>query len=278
MPHPLVEARTADGLRLHGLEYPANGTRQGATWVLLVHGLGGNFYTRPLPRLAQALSESGYPSLTVNTRGHDWISNPDSPDKGFIGASYEHLHEAPLDLDAFISYLKEKGAGRLVLLGHSLGGAKVLHYQSERANPMVSALVLVSPAWISYESRVRRVEGFAEAYQRALKLVGEGRQDELIRLESPRGSGGVTIHTAGTFAEKYGQPSRYDGLKLIGNIRCPIIVTAGSEEPELSEYARSLGATSGSTVDIVQGAGHYYDGRESQLSETITRWLGKNVR
>lgn len=274
----IIEVRTSDGVRLHGLEYSEADSGRAKTWVILVHGLGGNFYTRPLVKLAQELSRSGYPSLTINTRGHDWISSSDAPDRGFIGSACEYLHEVPLDLDAFIAYLTEKrGARRLVVLGHSLGGAKVLYYQSVKANPMVSALVLVSPAWISHASRARRVASFAETYERAMKLVREGRPEELIRLVAPRGSGADTIHTAGTFADKYSPLSGYDGLKLIGNIRNPILITAGSEEAELSEYARSLAAVSGSTVEIVQGAGHYCEGHETLLSEKITIWLGQNT-
>ena len=74
----LVETTTADGLTLHGAFYrndrsPDIGLPLDA--VLLVHGVGGNFYSSVLlERLAASFLQCGLTVVCANTRGHDFVS------------------------------------------------------------------------------------------------------------------------------------------------------------------------------------------------------------
>ncbi|MBI4460565.1 MAG: alpha/beta fold hydrolase [Acidobacteria bacterium] len=97
------------------------------TGLLMVHGAGtdlANFYNFP----PLHLEKWGYPVLAINTRFHDntskFIDNP--------------LELEALDIAAAITYLKSRPGieiEKIVLIGHSLGGARVVFYQTQAQLP-----------------------------------------------------------------------------------------------------------------------------------------------
>ena len=271
----LVQAETTDGYTLHGLRSTPDGRPERAS-LLLVHGVGGNFYSGPLPLLAKELTAHGYECLTINTRGHDWISGGEPP-KGFMGAAYELFEETLFDLDAFLQLLQDAGAKNLVLLGHSLGATKALYYQSSRPHSSIRSLIACSPADLSYEGRVKRIKGFEATYRQAKRSLAEGKADELYRVPSPTGWDSDTLFTARTLVNKYDRSTRFEASRLISNINTPILLTAGSKENTLLEHARKLSTHSRSTIEVIEGADHFYTGRHMGLAQVIDGWLSANL-
>ena len=79
----LVHVTTSDHFRLNGvwLEPTAQpDPDRVADAVLLIHGVGGNFYQPMLMELAQLLNEGGYGVACFDNTGHDalWARNPES--------------------------------------------------------------------------------------------------------------------------------------------------------------------------------------------------------
>jgi fermentation-respiration switch protein FrsA (DUF1100 family) len=104
--------------------YPVDGGRMGAIWV---GGIGGGFDSpaRGLyPELCEELVGDGIASLRVRYR-HPTI-----------------LEEATLDVIAGIAFLESQGVVALALIGHSFGGAVVIHAAS--ASPGVRAVVTLA--------------------------------------------------------------------------------------------------------------------------------------
>lgn len=146
-----TELRTPDGRRLHRREWPdAAGATQGT--VLIVHGLGehsGRYDT-----LARDLNAAGWRVVSYDHRGHGQSDGR----RGVIGAGDSLLH----DLAEVVRHLRCPAAnaepGRLVLLGHSMGGAVAARFMAPAADGLagepawrdaaqaVHALVLSSPA------------------------------------------------------------------------------------------------------------------------------------
>ena len=88
------------------------------TGLVYVHGTGGNFYSNAPPAL---LALAGYSVLPINTRYHD--------NGQFIG---DPIELEALDIAAGIGYLKTRpGIRKIVLIGHSLGGPRVVFYQAQ---------------------------------------------------------------------------------------------------------------------------------------------------
>lgn len=107
------------------------------TWVLLVHGHGGDRQRclRPL----RAVHEAGLPALVISWRNDG--SGPDSPDHLY------HLGDTEWrDLDVAAEWALRHGARRLVLYGFSMGGAIIAAFLRRSAHAdAVRALVLDAP-------------------------------------------------------------------------------------------------------------------------------------
>jgi alpha-beta hydrolase superfamily lysophospholipase len=130
---------TADGLRLHLQHWPAPGAAHGT--VQIVHGLGEHIGR--YEALAAALNAAGWHVAGHDQRGHGRSEGA----RGTIAGPHSLL----ADLGAVTDHLR--GGGRLVLLGHSLGGlvaarfvAEGLHGRAGRWQRDVDGLVLSSPA------------------------------------------------------------------------------------------------------------------------------------
>ena len=130
---------TADGLRLHLQHWTATGAAHGT--VQIVHGLGEHIGR--YEALAAALNAAGWHVAGHDQRGHGRSEGA----RGTIAGPHSLL----ADLGAVTDHLR--GGGRLVLLGHSLGGlvaarfvAEGLHGRAGRWQRDVDGLVLSSPA------------------------------------------------------------------------------------------------------------------------------------
>jgi pimeloyl-ACP methyl ester carboxylesterase len=281
----LVRIQTRDGVRLEGmLQMP-----QGATSSLdvdvacFVHGTGGNFYSSTMfDALGEGLLSRGCAVLRVNTRGHDVISNAVTSKGGQrLGAAYEVMDDCRHDLTAWIDLLKQRFGTRIALVGHSSGAVKCIYALAHEIQLRADRLVAISPPRLSYSwfcGSAQAVE-FLEFHRRAENEVAQGRATALLEVDFPL----PFVITAAGYLEKYGPDERYDYLKLIGSVRCPILVTFGSIEveknvafaqsPEALEQLRQRHPHIESTT--IQGADHFYTAVREDLVETVAHWLSK---
>lgn len=127
------------------------------TWAIFVHGIDGS--PEAGLRILPTLRRAGLTSLLITYRNDPGA--PESPD----GLHHLGLTEWR-DLHAAARHALAAGAGRLVLIGYSMGGAIVTQFMER--SPLagrVAALVLDSPAlsWkpiISYGARERGLPSF----------------------------------------------------------------------------------------------------------------------
>jgi pimeloyl-ACP methyl ester carboxylesterase len=112
-------------------------TGRRSTWVILVHGLGGN-RADTLPVLP-TLHALGFPILSITYRND--VGAPASPDhQSHLGATEWH------DVAAAVRYATGHGASGVVLFGYSLGGAMAMvTAEDSPVRGYVRALVLDSP-------------------------------------------------------------------------------------------------------------------------------------
>ncbi|HZF78388.1 MAG TPA: alpha/beta fold hydrolase, partial [Rubrivivax sp.] len=131
---------TGDGLRLHLRRWPATGPARGS--VQIVHGLGEHI--ERYAQLAAVLNAAGWHVVGHDQRGH-------GRSEGARGA-IPGLRALLYDLAAVRDHVR--GAGRHVLLGHSMGGLVAARFVAENLQTAparwlreVDALVLSSPAF-----------------------------------------------------------------------------------------------------------------------------------
>lgn len=265
----LCEFTAADGQLLHGLLYAPSPSDARA--VLLVHGVGGSFYTHPYPQLAEALAEHGFTVLAANTRGHDWVSRG-SDGSPSAGASFERIRDCLLDIDAGLACLGGQGFRRFVVMGHSLGAVKAVYYQGHRHRDDVAAVVSCSAPKLFYSTRIQEQPDFAEKMARAQHLLAEGRGSELFVATAGSGAG---LFSAQTYVDKYGPEEQTDLRPFAPALGCPLLTIAGSAEftPSFVPYAKELADLATGHCEIVEGAPHSYDGYEAQIAGLVSNWL-----
>ena len=119
-------------------EFPAwyvDGTTK--TWAIFVHGKGGDL--RDSLRALPVLAEYDMPILVINYR-NDEASVPDP------SGMYRYGLTEWEDLEGAVLYALDNGAGRIVLLGNSMGGGIVASFLLESSlADQVSGTILDSP-------------------------------------------------------------------------------------------------------------------------------------
>jgi dienelactone hydrolase len=280
----LVQTTTRDGVRLDGLfRSPAAGARPAvaADTFCLVHGTGGNFYgSTLLEAVAERLLALGCGVLSVNTRGHDLMSNAATARGGRrLGAAYEVVDDCRHDLAAWVDWLRQRSGPRVGLLGHSLGAVKCLYALAQDPRLGAACAVAVSPPRLSYSwfcSGPERAE-FLEAYGRAEQEVQAGRPAALLDVKLPL----PFVVTAAGYVEKYGPDEHYNYLNFVAGLPCPVLVTLGGVEVENNmafrgapEALRALAARYPRLrVATVAGADHFYTGARDELLAQVEAWL-----
>lgn len=284
----LVNVETDDSIRLDGAlrtgddlsnpgdesarRFAADGAALGVDAVLLLHGAGGNFYSSTMmASLAARFVERGIAALSANTRGHDGISTTTAPiGRRVHGAAYEKVDACRQDVTAWLRFLRERGYQRLGLLGHSLGAVKAIYAQAHEAHANLTWLAALSPPCLAH-SRFQsdpRGADFLEDYQNATRLVEAGRGQSLLEIRFPM----PYVVAAEGFVDKYGPEERYNFLKHIGRVVCPMVITYGSAElptsaafRDMPELAPAAAPNARMHVALVAGADHFYTGMHADL-------------
>jgi pimeloyl-ACP methyl ester carboxylesterase len=269
----LCAFRTADKERLHGLLFTPPDAESDLALVL-VHGIAMNFYLPPLATFGQELTERGFHSFVINTRGHDWIARAGNLTK-FGGSAYENVEDCLLDLDGAFNFLRQHNYRRFVLVGHSLGAIKSIIYQGTRQRSDVVGVVSCSAPRQFYSERIARQPGFAEIIAKSENLIAEGKGEELLSVAVGPTPG---IFSARSHVNKYGRDDRNDCRPYAGRLGCPLLaVVVGAEPKFFLEYAQEMAAAAGpgSECRLVEGANHFYNRHTREIVEIIYQWLGR---
>lgn len=281
----LVETNTQDGLTLHGaLHRPAGptGAQSVLDSILLLHGVGSNFYGSPLlAYLAEYFAEQGLTTVRANTRGHDFVClarTSAGPQRQ--GAAYETVGHCHYDIAAWIEFLRRHGATRVGIVGHSLGAVKAVYAAAYHPHPATVAVVAMSPPRLSYTAfqQGSRQALFSRYLARAQGHMEEGKPETLMRVKYPF----PLLITAAGYLEKYGPAERYNLLRFAQRLACPALFAFGQEELESGSAAfadlpaalQSLSSEAGPLQTLtIPGANHLYDGCFASLAGRIQQWL-----
>lgn len=285
----IVEVTTRDGIRLHGAFYgpdqPARGSPS-CDAVLILHGAGGNFYGSTLfGGLLPTFGQLGLAVLSVNTRGHDSVCTAGTA-KGprTLGAAFETVDECRRDIAAWIDFLVARGCRRVVLAGHSLGAVKALYSLAHEPRPEVLSVVAISPPRLSHSRFAEGPESdqFLTEFAEAERHLATGNAEVLMSVRFPI----PYLVTAAGYIDKYGRDERYNLLKHVPQVACPMLFTFGTIELRrgsafqgLPEELNSLAEQGADLkVAVVAGADHFYTAARAELAGQIQSWLSGFVK
>jgi pimeloyl-ACP methyl ester carboxylesterase len=282
----LVNVATHDGIRLDGTwRRPPldNGSQFGVDVVIFHHGVGGNFYGPGMfEQYSNALLEQGCAVLRVNNRGHDQISRAVVGDGAKrLGAAYEDMDDCRYDWEAWVDFAATAGYQRIGLWGHSLGATKSIYYMATNRDPRVACVVAGSPPRFSYAAFAALEEGeaFKQVALQAQQHINRGHPETLIDTLYPI----PLLMTAEVFIQKYGPEEKYDILKYIPNVQCPLLVMVGTAEAQTMMAFQGLppvlgklaGALDNMTFVTIPGADHAYTHQRDYVWGVVSQWLAK---
>lgn len=285
----LLQAATSDGLYLHGYYVPSDNKKIA---VLHIHGFEGNFYENKFVHaLINELEEKGIGFLTVNTRGNGRNTDFNTVDGKIVrvGAQYELLEEANLDITAWLKYLLNEGYEEIVLMGHSLGTIKVVRYLYEgELKDKVNKLILLAP----FDRKgffVSQNKDLDEMLKIAQTKINEGKEEEIVPPEFGEGPTSFKTFVSWYRQDEYGRMFEflspdYDFPKLRG-INVPTKIIVGSKDdffyptdPSHKEEAMAilLKNIRNSVGKIIEGAPHSYTPYEGNLAKEVCDFVIDN--
>lgn len=219
-----------EGLTLNaGLEFASGNTLADGV-VLITHGGLAHRDMESIVYLRKLFKEAGYNTLAIN------LSLGLDNRHGMYDCEQTQRHrndDAVAEIDAWMAWLKGQGVKRVILLGHSRGGAQTALYAAERDSALLKAVVLLAPATAdntsaaAYEQRYG--QPLAPLLLKAGHLVRNGHGSDVLEkvgLLTCR----ETRATAESLVSYYSQDPRLDTPSLIPQIRKPLfIAVAGSD-------------------------------------------------
>ncbi len=263
--------------------------------LLCLHGLSGHMDTSfvfEFFKTGSPLSAFHILSIASSGQGNISMARQGQPLEYRLGGSaYERFEESVGDLAAWVDYAAKHTSGPIILLGHSLGASKVVHYLAQSRDARIKGLVLASApdlkgAFVALHGP-QRFKAFMDearakvAQDQGRSLMGE---DCVIGLLRQRVS-------AQTLLDRFDESSAADTFDFFGRnsstaflaleqVTSPILAVYGKQGEIVGESGtasalalmkrRALLAASFESL-IVPG-NHWYMGAEAALAESLARW------
>lgn len=230
--------------------------------VLIVHGTLAHNDMETLKTLRSVLNDRGLSTLAINLS----LAIDDRHGMYDCKTPHRHRHLDALDeISAWMDWLKEKGAGPVVLFGHSRGGNQAARYVAERGHSMIKKLALLAPAtW----DAAKAAAGFEKAHNRPLApaleaaeaLAKAGKGDVLLDKPGLLYCPSAKV-SAASFVSYYRPDPRFDTPSILGEINLPVLIMAGSNDTVVADLpAKMAGKADGTqiTFKVIDGADHFF--------------------
>jgi pimeloyl-ACP methyl ester carboxylesterase len=258
------------------------------TACMHVHGIMGNFLVGTLRFLPAPLAREGFPVLIVETR----MGNIGQ----LVGPGIFDL--ARQDLTAGADWLRANGWGHLISMGYSSGASLSTRWAATQHVPWLRGLALLGAPWGLPEAMEARATtwgaqpSYDQIYARADRIVHDpagADADRLFVIEHSRGPSArpqdSEVYTYRTWWHSRGPQATAAKTHLqIAQVRAPILLIQGTSDiivsPEeadrLAEVARA-GGNDQVHVSVIEGADHFFAGREFVTIQALVRWLREHA-
>ena len=256
---------------------PGKSLRDGV--VLMTHGTLAHGRMEIMSSLQQLLKERGINSLSITLS----LDRSDRHGMFDCGETHTHKHTDAVDeIGQWLTWLKGRDAGKVVLLGHSRGGNQTAWFASEHDEPIIDRVVLIAPAtwsakYTAEDYRKRYHTELKPVYQRALKLVKAGKGDTLMNHTGFIYCEDATV-SAESFVNYYREDKRMHTPYLLKQINKPVLVIAGSEDTVVTGLipaVEKLADGEHITLQVIDGADHFFrDLYAEEAADHIADFMG----
>lgn len=229
--------------------------------ILITHGGLTHWGSETIVYLQGLFKEHGYNTLAIN------LSLGLDNRHGMYDCKVTQRHrnsDAADEIGAWVNWLKTQGVPRVVLLGHSRGGAQTALYAADHDSAFVKAVVLMAPATRANsdaaEYRQRYNSSLAPVLAKAQKLIKTGQGGAVMEHVGLLNCADTTA-TADAFVSYYGTEARVDAPSLIPKIKPPtLVVVAGNDEVVVGLDKNIAPLVDGKHLQmkIVDGSGHTF--------------------
>lgn len=284
---------TRDNLRLQGIHYESEARY---ICVIFVHGMSGNFIENYFAEiLGKTLAENGIGFLYGHNRGYSHINDISTKELektgGYkavrIGVTYERFSECIYDIDAWLNECRRLGYKKFILMGHSLGCNKVIHYLSKEKQKDIIGIILASPPDIVGQLKMEKYQtNFKELLKEARKNIKAGQPKKILSTKI----WDYYNLSSQTFLDLSEEGGAVDNLPVLRNPK---------EFPELASIDIRILAIMGEYDDIairtleedldlieskatkcplftkqfIKEADHNYRRQEKPLAEIVSKWI-----
>ncbi|WP_167730507.1 alpha/beta hydrolase [Terasakiella sp. SH-1] len=274
-----VELKLPNGLTALGsLELADGKSLKDDGVVLFVHGTLAHKDMAIVSAQRELLNERELNVLAVNlTLGLDKRS-------GMYDCALPHTHkhrDSVDEIDSWLNWLKDKGAGSVTLIGHSRGGNQVAWHEAERSHDLVKQLVLVAPqTWseakekASYKKRYNK--GYGPVLQEMQAKVKAGKGADLNKAIDFIYCAGASV-SADAFVDYYTADTKLDTPTLLSSIKKPVLVVAASDDTVVADLPGKMEKNQQDNVSFVtvEEADHMFiDFASEDLADQIAEFLG----
>lgn len=251
--------------------------------ILMTHGTLAHGRMEIMAALQETMKARGYNSLSINL---SYANDNRAYAMYDCAQPHAHRHEDAVgEIGAWVDWLKTKGAAKIAVLGHSRGGNQTAWYAAGKPDAAVNAVILIAPgSWTAdylakdYRSRFGQELGPVLAKARAAVKAGKG--------ASPLAKTGVVYckdaqTTAASLVSYHGFDPRMETFKLLGKIRPPVLVIAGSADettPGVAEKAKPHADGKHVSLVGIEGADHFFrDLYADEAADAIGDFLKKQA-
>lgn len=272
---------TEDEIELEGTYFDS---KKKDICILFVHGQAQSILNNSFAyKLGKYLSSRGISFLYGHNRGHNYINCLHKKDGSLLveGATFEIFEDSLKDIDVWVKNIKKFGYKKIILMGHSLGCNKALYYLNKKE--MVDGLILASaPDMVGITKKEE--SNFLEILKEAEAAVKRGKPRYILSNLL----GETDYISAATFINENMENSNIDNFPIernplvfsqLSKVNIPILSFAGSlEYPTYlkQDILKDKAINSEDfTYKIIEGANHFYYGKEEELNELIYNWMKK---
>jgi len=260
-----VQARevtlTHQGLTLNASLDMAEGKKLSDGVILLTHGMLAHKDMESLRYFRKLFRDQGHNVLAIN------LSLGLNNRHGMYDCKVTHRHlndDAPVEIGLWLDWLNKQGAKKVVLAGHSRGGAQTALYSSGHDSALIKAVVLLAPATADNTGdaafRERHKKPLAPVLDKAQKLVKAGKGKTVMNNTDFLYCPGTQV-TAESFVSYYGPGSRVDAPSLLPKIRKPVLVVVASKDTAVKDLDKKVGPLADGKriqMKVVSGSDHFF--------------------
>lgn len=255
--------------------------RDGA--VILVHDTQGHARMELMAALQDGLRDLGINSLAI-TLGLGLDKRHGMFD---CGLEQDHRHEDAIDeIDAWVHWLKDKGAPSITVAGHGRGANQAALYAINKLDKAVKRIVLISPLMQTPEKaeaeyRARFGTPLRPQLGKAEELVATEHGNQLVDVPGFLNCTRSQV-TAGAFADYYGANEKFKTTNLLQSIKIPVLLAVGEADPnlgEIQEGAAEFASAKTVTLAVIPGADQdFRDLGADEVAKRIKEFIGHRLQ